>query len=440
MERSSRLRKYHRKDYTQSVDFPVEIVGRDGRVRRYSYDESVRLYQRRIRSAIARLDDSELVDAEVRHCQLRIDQLRRSYLEQQEHPVGDGRVVGTLLGAEVYAFLARQGFDASDLGTMRLIATGLGDVVWLTGLGGRSFIVYAWRLDSEAARTAHSQQRRLLAAPVEEPAPPSERPPTVGEGVERLFVVHETSELGVLLAGEGPWDGISVDTGPAEGELEVVEGPVEVIAMRALKDGNIADALRVFEEGMELAPLRPGLALATSAVALLDQQVERARFAALFGLLHAGEGEKTRPLLSALLAISLYRMNDVASARSVIAESGPAPLPRAVSILLNLTRYRPFELFSSDTPEGAGGRALTWVRAWGLKWCACALTMSSVLGGLAVLAAPSIPILAAALMLSALLIPAAALGRLATVAGRILRAEEEPGLLLGMELLGSKGR
>jgi len=33
-------------------------------------------------------------------------------------------------------------------------------------------------------------------------------------------------------------------------------------------------------------------------------------------------------------------------------------------------------------------------------------------------------------------IPMAVTVRLATVAGQILRAEEEPGLLLGMELLG----
>ena len=51
MEKARKLRRYNRKDYAQLVDFPVEIVGRDGKVRRYSFEESVRLYQRRIASA-----------------------------------------------------------------------------------------------------------------------------------------------------------------------------------------------------------------------------------------------------------------------------------------------------------------------------------------------------------------------------------------------------
>ena len=68
VERATRLRRYLRKDYSHVVEFPVEIVGRDGLVRRYSFDDSVRLYQRRIHSAVMRYDDGDLVDAEVRHC------------------------------------------------------------------------------------------------------------------------------------------------------------------------------------------------------------------------------------------------------------------------------------------------------------------------------------------------------------------------------------
>lgn len=416
----------------------MEIVGRDGRVRRYSYDESVRLYQRRIRSAIARLDDAELVDAEVRHCRLRIEQLRRSYLEQQGQAVGDGRVVGTLLGAELYAFLARQGLEAPDLGTMKLISSGVGDIVWLKGQGGRSFMVYAWRLDSEPARAAFHQQRALLGVPNVNEG--SDRPLSGGEGVERLFVAYQTAELGLLLAGEGSWEGPAVDTGPAEGELEVVEGPVEVIAMRALKDGNIADALRVFEEGMELAPLRPSLALATAAVALLDQQVERARFAAVFGLLHATEGDAARPLLTAMLGISLFRLGQPVPARLVLKDAVGAPLGRAVSILVNLTQFRPRGLLSLEVSEGPGARALVWVRSWALRWCGAGLAVACALLAAALLAAPVFPVVAAFMAVLGLAAPALVLARLAATSGRILRAEEEPGLLLGMELLGAKGR
>ena len=42
VDKNRRLRRYGRKDYTQVVDFPVEIVGRDGVVRRYSFEELLR--------------------------------------------------------------------------------------------------------------------------------------------------------------------------------------------------------------------------------------------------------------------------------------------------------------------------------------------------------------------------------------------------------------
>ena len=92
------------------VDFPVEIVGRDGVVRRYSFEESVRLYQRRIESAGMRYDDGEVVQAEVRHCRLRIEQLRKSYFARYGWDAlrtpGSGRLDGEFAG-EVAAFLRR---------------------------------------------------------------------------------------------------------------------------------------------------------------------------------------------------------------------------------------------------------------------------------------------------------------------------------------------
>ncbi len=38
MDKSRKLRRYLKKDYRQLVDFPVEIVGRDGVVRRYTFE------------------------------------------------------------------------------------------------------------------------------------------------------------------------------------------------------------------------------------------------------------------------------------------------------------------------------------------------------------------------------------------------------------------
>ena len=82
MVAEDKKQRYKTKDYTEIVEFPVELVDRDGVVRRYSYQESLRVYHRRIASARWRYTDESLVEAEVDHCERRIDQLRRSYLHR----------------------------------------------------------------------------------------------------------------------------------------------------------------------------------------------------------------------------------------------------------------------------------------------------------------------------------------------------------------------
>ncbi len=111
MDKNWKLQRYSRKDYSEMVAFPVEIVGRDGVVRRYSFEDSIRLYQRRISFASVRYRDDELVEAEVGHCRSRIVQLRRSYFQRYGWgtPEGEGdpqQSFGALAG-EVAAFLYR---------------------------------------------------------------------------------------------------------------------------------------------------------------------------------------------------------------------------------------------------------------------------------------------------------------------------------------------
>ena len=79
LDKSHKIRRYTRKDYPAVVEFPVESIGRDGIVRRYSFEESIRLYQRRIASADLRYSDADLIQAEKQHCLSRIQQLRRSF-------------------------------------------------------------------------------------------------------------------------------------------------------------------------------------------------------------------------------------------------------------------------------------------------------------------------------------------------------------------------
>ena len=67
------------KKYSDYIDFPVEIVGKDGVVRYYTFEESVSLYQRRIRLARLRYDTPSERKRELEHCSNRIAQLRRSF-------------------------------------------------------------------------------------------------------------------------------------------------------------------------------------------------------------------------------------------------------------------------------------------------------------------------------------------------------------------------
>ena len=111
MDKSGKIRRYRRKNYTSDVEFPVEIIGRDGVIRRYSFEESIRLYQRRIASADLRYHDRELIAAEKQHCLHRIEQLRRSFFARFGWPavqiVDEEAGPPGMLAAEVAAFLRR---------------------------------------------------------------------------------------------------------------------------------------------------------------------------------------------------------------------------------------------------------------------------------------------------------------------------------------------
>lgn len=111
IERVRKIRREPPKDYQALVDFPVEIVGRDGGVRRYSFEESVRLYQRRAATAGARLPSPDAATAEAEHCRSRIAQLRRSYLLRYGWSAAraadsPGLLAGDFAG-EIAAFLRR---------------------------------------------------------------------------------------------------------------------------------------------------------------------------------------------------------------------------------------------------------------------------------------------------------------------------------------------
>ncbi|MDP2313247.1 MAG: hypothetical protein Q8P41_10105 [Pseudomonadota bacterium] len=376
MERATRLRRYLRKDYTQVVEFPVEIVGRDGLVRRYSFDDSVRLYQRRIHSAPMRYDDGDLVDAEVRHCRQRIDQLRRSYLEHFGWgALRDGQLGGVFAGplaAEIAAFL-RRAFAAERDGPtslqLTLVESGVGETCYLQcRQSGRSWLLYVWRIDGEGPTGAREAWRqavtRLAIAPV-------------GETVERLLLASDGPELALVLAGAGDWSGPVSHAGPEEPPTGADAPDPLHAGIRALYDGHATHALRILEAGLDGQPARLMLAQATALVALLEQAPERAEFAARFGRLH----RPTDPLLAYLLGVALARQGRLEEAAGVVDETrAVAPRSAILSLLLGVFALREGRLvgawrafstaMTADREPRYAARAAGVMRNAMLRWAA----------------------------------------------------------------------
>ncbi len=389
MERATRLRRYLRKDYSQLVEFPVEIVGRDGLVRRYSFDDSVRLYHRRIHSAPMRYDDGELVDAEVRHCRQRIEQLRRSYLEHFGWgTLRDGQLGGLFdgpLAAEVAAFL-RRAFVAERDGptTLRitLVESGVGDTFYLRcSETGRVWMLYAWRLDADAPAGAREAWRDLVAQLSQAPH---------ADNVERLLLAAEGPDVALALAGTGEWRGPRPDGHRDTSEEAEAPDPLHA-GLRALYDGHPAEALRILEAGLDAGPGRLGLAQAAALVALLEGESERAEFAARFGRL----SRPADPLLAYLLGVALTRSGRRAEARAVAADaartSPRSPLPPLLGAVLALRAGRVVRAWrdlgaalSREREPRYAARAARTIRGWIARWFAgTAAGVASVAGGAA---------------------------------------------------------
>jgi hypothetical protein len=101
-DKQQKLLSYSRKEYAEVVEFPVEIVGRDGLVRQYCFEDAIRLYQRRVTFAPIRYRDEELKSAEIVHCRMRINQIRKSYFFR----FGWGAPHGCESGDDQFGYLA----------------------------------------------------------------------------------------------------------------------------------------------------------------------------------------------------------------------------------------------------------------------------------------------------------------------------------------------
>lgn len=303
MDRSPRLRRYQKKDYSQTVEFPVEIVGRDNLVRRYAFDEAVRLYHRRIATAPTRYEDPETVDAEIAHCGRRIEQLRRSYLEHSGlGELGDSSRSALLqspLAADIAAFLRRalahagQGAAAIDLA---FVDKGAGECFWVRGgLAPRGCLLYAYRLDGRGvsgSRAALERDLARLRTAAHEP------------GAEHLYVAYLSPDLALVLAGTEAWSGPTGVIGQEPGDAtEMVDEDRLRAGLAALVEGRPAAALGLFEAEFEHAPERLGVGNAVAVAGLLAAEPQRAEFAARYAALQRPSDALSGYLLSvALLA------------------------------------------------------------------------------------------------------------------------------------------
>jgi hypothetical protein len=206
MDKTHKLQRYDRKDYSELVDFPVEIVGRDSVVRRYSFEDSIRLYQRRISCAPIRHRDPELIEAEVVHCRARVEQLRRSYFHRYgwgtpEGAPGAEKWFGDLSG-ELAAFLCRvfsvEGRPEVSIDPVEPEHDGVS--TWYVvrraeGPGTTGMLLYLHRFEGTAADAVRERFFTVLKE--------LDRTGRGGGDAEKLLAFHHTMDCGFVLTGRG---------------------------------------------------------------------------------------------------------------------------------------------------------------------------------------------------------------------------------------------
>ncbi|TVQ90058.1 MAG: hypothetical protein EA397_13970 [Deltaproteobacteria bacterium] len=251
MDKQSKLHRYSHKDYTEVVDFPVEIVGRDGVIRRYCFEDAVRLYQRRVTFAPIRYRDRDLVDAEISHCRSRIDQLRRSFFYRFGWGTPEGepepeQVFGDLAG-EIAAFICRvlrvEGRPDVRLDPVEEGSDGVG--TWYLSPRGsdQGMMLYVYRFDRQDRDTV--RERFFAVLKRYEASDPE----------EQLLAFHHAADCGfILTAQEGHFDGL-VSLQADDGIIRDVAPSNWERAVDFVRLGRYQDALRAVHEVVEAQPM-----------------------------------------------------------------------------------------------------------------------------------------------------------------------------------------
>ncbi len=322
MEKTWRLQRYNQKNYSEVVEFPVEIIGRDGVVKRYTFEDSIRLYRRRITFAPIRYrDDHDLVHAEVDHCRSRIDQLRRSYFFRHgwQMPEGEASPVelfGSLAG-ELAAFLCRV-LRVDGRPEVRF------ELVQELGSGKSSFLqaaskpISAWYLvpkDSPAGMLLYVHRfdgadpedvREDFFARVKE----FERAGAVAGDGERLLAFHHTLDCGFVLTTRGAdFEALDIDVDDSD---EFAEPTAWDDALDALRKGNATEGLGRCRQIVTEQPWHRQAYIAGAGAALHLEQPAVAEDFALIGSKYF----PNESMLSWYLAVARARQGRMDEARA----------------------------------------------------------------------------------------------------------------------------
>lgn len=412
MDKNGKLQRYDRKDYSELVEFPVEIVGRDGVVRRYSFEDSIRLYQRRITFAPIRYRDVDLIRAEVNHCRSRIDQLRRSFFHRFGWGTPEGQpsaedTFGDLAG-ELAAFIRRV---LRSPGRPEIRFDHVQDEVdsvstWYvtpeTSSSGMLLYVHVFRgADADRVRERFFATLKDL-----------ERAARMEGDCERLLAFHHTVDCGFVLTGRGAdFSTLVHRDDELEPQIDLAPTPWDEV-LEIIRRGDYESALRRCRDVVSSQPWhRNGYVAGAMLAAYLGEHHVAEDLALVGSRYFEGDG-----VLKYYVGLSRMRQDRVPEAleslREAVALAPELVAARTLLVVMQIQRRRFPEALrllaerrsvrpDDRRADGELDRLEQWVR-----WRRAVLMGSGglLLGGLAGTAAFGMPGLVPAILGSALLV------------------------------------
>ena len=325
MSKNRKLRRYAKKDYSETVSFPVEIVGRDGGVRSFSFEQSIRLYQRRIASAVVRYADREVILAEENHCSRRIEQMRRSKLENSYFPVGAFSSHGNIAGEVVACLEGLFGNVATLAPESILDSESEGVAAWYLEHAGDGFLIYLHSFTGETCATREGFFAQLGSV-------------RCGQGlqVESLVAYHHTADCGVVVTTQSdvsakyrwsPSNAMWIQ--PVCGGVEARPDELFAAGYSYVTLGEVKEAVALFEQAIALNPWHKASHVAVISCHNILQNSPEAEVAARFAR-HHFPLEKS---FSYLLAAVQYQQGNHKEALNSMAVALAHPaLPIAVGL------------------------------------------------------------------------------------------------------------